>query len=1800
MGVISEIKNDLDKGALRLLSEYRGLLLSQAKTLVSSPEEAEDLVFCTIERVLAKSDTYDSSKGDLLTWMKAIMTNLHRDGHRRKLADAVSYCPNEELAETADESAADAVLANSDDEYVRQVVASLPPELREVIVLQYFAEQPVAKVAKILAIPPGTVASRVHLAKKILLKKLGPEFGKVKKPLAVLGAILLSATALFGAYQLVKVEERGSGLLTASEKESEQSASLSASRGAVVSTPQNEEVLSNKSQENTAQQANETQAQEKPAMKLTQTFAAAAFVAGISLNAVAYEDDYLSVVGDESVRMEAVDGRLVYIFTNASTVATVTLKQKLTLEEALVVGGGGGGGGKLMSGGGGGGGVWHDTSWRTVDAGSSISVTVGAGGAGNSGSSFSTGGDGGASTLSVGTLEVTAPGGGGGGCWETTAGRPGASGGGGTKGFPGAGIEGFGHRGGIGALGGAGGGGGAYEYGGHTTISGNNTNPGSAGKGGDGRVIGITGELHCYGSGGGGGSNYGGADSAGLPVHRPGEGGLEGGGRGGSPVEAGVYTYKGVSGVDGLGGGGGGSGGVNNGGYAAGKGGCGTVILAFTVGDTTAKRFAVEDIKAYPIQNGVALPAPTVRDATSGEVLEEGTHYTVAGFRNTEPGQAEFVVKGVPGSAYDGVQFRAGFEAVRAVFAAPDGTAVKDGGSWETATDLMTALAVANADAKTEVWLKSGTYALTAVPTVTTNATIRGGFAGSGANLAQKAGARSVFDAGGTLDYAFKISKTFDGTRSYSYWVRVFDCEFRSARLVGAYQCCTVSSLFEGCRFTDNGGRDTSSTTLEGGGAYLATGSGLWIGTSYVPASCLTLRDCLFDGNHFPANVSNKIRNGAALFLNGFSIVYRGLTMDGCTFVTNGLPAAEAAGSGCQGVSKGVVYIGHCGGVIRNSRFIGNRHRSQSDSSGSILYLYRTGLTFDHCAFVGNELCACCAGALLGSMGVVHVDQNQATFLDPTNALNHCTFAYNLLDTGTGAATTLAKGHLKVRNSLFYGNKTGKYFAAARDVYAAAGTTLEIEHSLFASTEANVCYGPSDPAILTRTVGLSSGDPRFVSTGIDDLLGASDNLLFFDPARISDVVALDVHLKSSAGYRTNADDVWHLSPGVVSAGLDAGDPLADWSNEPTPNGNRVNVGVYGATAQASKTPESAPAFASDVEVTFPTEYSQPLLAVSLGGSGEYSASVTFSCSSNGTDWMVSEPVTGLGYGDTARWLVPAYFDPAGRIYVKAELNCSGKSEATPVSDYAVSGKMPIWSGKGGGANVVHVRAGATGRGDGSSWTDALTDIYAGLSALTATRNELWVAGDVTTEPGSGVNAVSISSRCTLRGGFDGHENNPDERSAGAVSAIDFGHAADGVKIQNSAAIAVERLKFRRALRQGFVKTGGGSIAMTNCAFEANGIANADINGRGASFTGVYGADGPTVRLSGCTFAGNIQTNTTVKAGKGTALYLEMFSRALVDDCLFISNGAPHAAAVSTLPPYNPDNGTTYGEDGVGIYAKICPLIVNGTRFVANRVRCASTGRNTGGGVVVTEDMRYRQLAFTNCLWLANENIGARASGGAASSVCINCANQSGSPFVVTSDFVNCTFAYNLTDASSKIGGINSEGCRVRILNSVFYGNCNGKDDAGTALSANGGADDISYTLLESTNSVWNADNGTVDFGDGMQYGNPKFVTSLGEFLPLVLTNASGLVYLNWTNDTAAAKLDALNVHLRGHNGYVDERTGELKKTPSGKSSPCIDAGDPQLPFLEPARGYGGRANLGFYGNTPWATRSPSGLLIIVK
>ena len=59
----------------------------------------------------------------------------------------------------------------------------------------------------------------------------------------------------------------------------------------------------------------------------------------------------------------------------------------------------------------------------------------------------------------------------------------------------------------------------------------------------------------------------------------------------------------------------------------------------------------------------------------------------------------------------------------------------------------------------------------------------------------------------------------------------------------------------------------------------------------------------------------------------------------------------------------------------------------------------------------------------------------------------------------------------------------------------------------------------------------------------------------------------DVHLQSPYGRWTSGG--WVIDA-QSSPCLDAGDPASNYSQEPQPNGNRINMGAYGNTPQASK------------------------------------------------------------------------------------------------------------------------------------------------------------------------------------------------------------------------------------------------------------------------------------------------------------------------------------------------------------------------------------------------------------------------------------------------------------------------------------------------------------------------------------------------------------------------------------------------------------------------------------------------------
>lgn len=88
----------------------------------------------------------------------------------------------------------------------------------------------------------------------------------------------------------------------------------------------------------------------------------------------------------------------------------------------------------------------------------------------------------------------------------------------------------------------------------------------------------------------------------------------------------------------------------------------------------------------------------------------------------------------------------------------------------------------------------------------------------------------------------------------------------------------------------------------------------------------------------------------------------------------------------------------------------------------------------------------------------------------------------------------------------------------------------------------------------------------------NDIQGGSDGVgnLDVDPL-FADAENDDYHLKSQAGRWDPAAAAW-VADDVTSPCIDAGNPATSYSKEPQPNGQRVNMGAYGGTAQASKSP----------------------------------------------------------------------------------------------------------------------------------------------------------------------------------------------------------------------------------------------------------------------------------------------------------------------------------------------------------------------------------------------------------------------------------------------------------------------------------------------------------------------------------------------------------------------------------------------------------------------------------------------------
>lgn len=161
-----------DETALRILYErYRRLVFSLALRISGDNSAAEEITLDVFERVWRKADSFRPERGALSTWMTAMARYRAIDHVRRRQSRPHSLeAPLEELRflhgnTPGNPRRPEARTARGlRRERVRAALAQLPPEQQQVLALAYFQGFSHQEMADLLALPLGTVKTRLRLA----------------------------------------------------------------------------------------------------------------------------------------------------------------------------------------------------------------------------------------------------------------------------------------------------------------------------------------------------------------------------------------------------------------------------------------------------------------------------------------------------------------------------------------------------------------------------------------------------------------------------------------------------------------------------------------------------------------------------------------------------------------------------------------------------------------------------------------------------------------------------------------------------------------------------------------------------------------------------------------------------------------------------------------------------------------------------------------------------------------------------------------------------------------------------------------------------------------------------------------------------------------------------------------------------------------------------------------------------------------------------------------------------------------------------------------------------------------------------------------------------------------------------------------------------------------------------------------------------------------------------------------------------------------------------------------------------
>lgn len=161
----------------KLLQKYRRQVYTLAVRMLGQEEDAEDAAQDAFIRAFQSLESCDTNR-PFLRWIYRITYNLCVDRYRRRkpLTISIDQTVGEEefQRELVDASPRPDELLGMHEERRRltELLSSLPPRYRAVVVLRHQEDLSYEEIAEILRLPLGTVKARMHRAHNMLRKML--------------------------------------------------------------------------------------------------------------------------------------------------------------------------------------------------------------------------------------------------------------------------------------------------------------------------------------------------------------------------------------------------------------------------------------------------------------------------------------------------------------------------------------------------------------------------------------------------------------------------------------------------------------------------------------------------------------------------------------------------------------------------------------------------------------------------------------------------------------------------------------------------------------------------------------------------------------------------------------------------------------------------------------------------------------------------------------------------------------------------------------------------------------------------------------------------------------------------------------------------------------------------------------------------------------------------------------------------------------------------------------------------------------------------------------------------------------------------------------------------------------------------------------------------------------------------------------------------------------------------------------------------------------------------------------------